>query len=80
MVRPKVELGPLSYVEFTERELEVLRIMVTGVSNQEIAQALHMSEGTVKRHIHNMLERPAAGAGPELAIEARVCGIAVNID
>lgn len=77
---PKVELGPLSYVEFTERELEVLRIMVTGVSNQEIAQTLHMSEGTVKRHIHNMLEKTGCRSRTELAIEARVCGIAVNID
>lgn len=77
---PKIELGPLSNVEFTDRELEVLRAMVTGISNQEISQKLGMSEGTVKWHIHNMLEKTECKSRTELAIEARVCGIAVNID
>ena len=77
---PKIELGPLSNVEFTDRELEVLRAMVTGISNQEISQKLGMSEGTVKWHIHNMLEKTDCKSRSELAIEARVCGIAVNID
>jgi DNA-binding NarL/FixJ family response regulator len=35
----------------TERELEVLRAVATGLTNGEIAQELHLSESTVKTHV-----------------------------
>ena len=38
----------------TERELEVLRLIAAGLSNQEIAQELIITVGTVKRHVHNI--------------------------
>src|SRR5262249_40128317 len=37
--------------ELTSRELEVLRLIVKGMSNKEIAQALSIAEGTVKIHV-----------------------------
>lgn len=37
--------------ELTERESEVLRRMARGATNREIAQSLHVSEGTVKSHV-----------------------------
>lgn len=77
---PKVSLGLASSDEFTERELEVLRIMITGVSNASIARKLNISESTVKNHIHNMLEKTGCESRTELAIEARVSGIVVNIE
>lgn len=77
---PKVELGPLNHADFTQRELDVLRIMVTGASNSEIAKKLYLSEGTVKFYIHNMLEKTGCKSRAELAIEARVSGIAINLD
>lgn len=77
---PRVKLGPLNYMDFSERELEVLRVMVTGVPNSVIAKKLKISESTVKSHIHNMLEKTGCKSRTELAIEARVSGIAVNID
>ena len=76
---PKVKLGLAFSNEFTERELEVLRIMITGVSNAAIARKLNISESTVKNHIHNMLEKTGCESRTELAIEARVSGIVVNI-
>ncbi len=39
------------------RELEVLALMAEGQSNQEIAARLSITVGTVKRHIHNILEK-----------------------
>jgi LuxR family maltose regulon positive regulatory protein len=38
----------------SERELEVLRLVVAGLSNREIAQNLVISLGTAKTHIHNI--------------------------
>jgi DNA-binding NarL/FixJ family response regulator len=41
----------------TERETEVLRLMVAGHSNREIADAFGMSEGTVKNHVSSILSK-----------------------
>jgi two-component system nitrate/nitrite response regulator NarL len=39
----------------TEREIEVLHLVVEGKSNQEIGQSLVISESTVKNHLRNIL-------------------------
>jgi len=44
---PRSQLSP--------RELDVLRLMVVGKRNREIADALSISEGTVKIHVSNIL-------------------------
>ena len=77
---PLIRLGLASSAEFTERELEVLRVMTTGVSNAAIAQKLGITENTVKNHIRHMMEKTGCKSRTELAIEARVSGIVVNID
>ena len=41
--------------ELTTRELEVLKLIVKGMSNKEIASALEITEGTVKVHVNNVL-------------------------
>ncbi len=41
----------------TDREIQVLQQMVTGATNQEIADRLFVSVNTVKNHVHNILEK-----------------------
>lgn len=43
--------------ELTERETEVLGQVVSGATNKEIAEALHITENTVKIHLRNILEK-----------------------
>ena len=45
---------PTSDNQLTEREREVLALMVKGMSNQDIADKLVVSLGTVKFHIGNI--------------------------
>jgi len=47
-------------VELTERESEVLRLMVTGASNHDIADQLVITEGTVKSHVKHILRKYGA--------------------
>jgi two-component system, NarL family, response regulator LiaR len=48
---------PNPFRELTGRELEVLRLVAAGKSNQEIAVSLVISEKTVKTHITNILAK-----------------------
>lgn len=48
---------PPGLVDLTTREREVLRMIAAGASNREIAQALFLSEGTVRNHISRILTR-----------------------
>ncbi len=77
---PKVQLGLADSEEFTDREMEVLRIMTTGATNAAIAEELGISENTVKQHIRHMMEKSGCASRTELAIEARVSGMAVHIE
>ncbi len=43
--------------KLTNREVEVLEQVVTGATNKEIAEALHITENTVKIHLRNILEK-----------------------
>jgi DNA-binding CsgD family transcriptional regulator len=47
-------------VELTEREAEVFDLMVTGASNQDIADRLVITEGTVKSHVKHILRKYGA--------------------
>lgn len=43
--------------ELTSRELEVLELIGQGLTNQDIAEKLVIEVGTVKNHVHNILEK-----------------------
>ena len=47
----------LEWKKLTPREQEIVRLIATGANNREIAEALYISEKTVKNHITNILSR-----------------------
>ena len=49
--------APNPFTDLTERELEVLQCIAGGLSNADIAQALVLSEYTVKSHVSNILAK-----------------------
>jgi two-component system NarL family response regulator len=69
----------LSGNALTERETEVLRTIVAGKSNKEIAAALFISEATVKTHINNLLSKLGAADRTQAARIALQRGI-VHLD
>jgi DNA-binding NarL/FixJ family response regulator len=48
---------PAAIADLTSRELTVLEHLARGLSNAEIAQALFVSEGTVKTHVARILSK-----------------------
>lgn len=49
------DAGGTTGVRLTERERSILRLVAGGYSNKEIGRSLHLSEGTVKNYISELL-------------------------
>ena len=77
---PNPEFGEVRKDDLTERELEVLRELTRNLTNEEIAEALHISPHTVKRHIENMLAKTGYKSRVDLAVNARILGLVVHDD
>lgn len=69
-VEPEISL-PSELAQLTPRELEVLKLIAIGANNREIAQQLYISEGTVKNHVTNILNRLNLRDRTQAAILAR---------
>ena len=59
----------------TSRELEVLQFIGQGLTNQEIADRLHLAPTTVKVHARNIYGKLGAGNRMQAAARARALGI-----
>jgi DNA-binding NarL/FixJ family response regulator len=64
-----------SLEELTERELEILRLLATGLSNAELAGELHLSEATVKTHVSSVLRKLAVRDRVQAVIAAYDAGL-----
>jgi DNA-binding NarL/FixJ family response regulator len=51
VIDSSVQPSTLVTAKLTERETAVLRLLADGLSNREIAQALHLTQGTVRNHV-----------------------------
>lgn len=57
--------------ELTEREREILALLGEGYSNRDIAEALVITVGTVKNHVHNILDKLDVHTRKQAAMVAR---------
>lgn len=53
----KEEHTPLQDCPLTAREMEVLKLIVDGLSNPEIAERLTITKATAKAHVHSILQK-----------------------
>lgn len=65
----------LTASELTEREREVLKLIVAGKSNKEIGAALGIAEGTVKIHVNNLLAKLGVSDRTQAVTEALKRGL-----
>ena len=65
-----LEMSPL-----TERELEVLELIVAGSSNAQIAEKLYITVGTVKTHVCSILNKLSASDRTQAAVRALRTGL-----
>lgn len=60
----------------TAREAEIVRMVASGLRNRGIAEQLHISEGTVKVHLHNIYEKLGVDGRLQLTLRAQRLGLA----
>ncbi|MEO1509035.1 MAG: response regulator transcription factor [Cyanobacteria bacterium J06633_23] len=59
----------------TDRELEILELIVSGCSNAQIADNLYITVGTVKTHVRNILNKLGANDRTQAAVRALRSGL-----
>ena len=66
--------GPLAE-PLTEREREVLRLLLEGATNREIASRLVLSVNTVKRHVYNLCGKLGVQSRAQAIVRARTLNL-----
>jgi len=59
----------------SEREIEILKVLAQGHTNKEIADHLHLAEGTVKNYVTSILHKIGARDRTQAALRARELGL-----
>lgn len=70
--RLQVRRGPAPAL--SEREVQILRMVVDGASNRDVAEQLHLSQNTIKFHVRQLLEKVGVANRTELATRAVQAG------
>jgi DNA-binding NarL/FixJ family response regulator len=67
--------NPSPAVQLTERELQILRLLVGGMSNKEIVRAVFLAEGTVRNHVSNILAKLECRDRTQAVLKAMELGL-----
>jgi NarL family two-component system response regulator LiaR len=70
-----LEESPAPVDQLTRRELDVLRCIARGMSNEEIAQELSITVWTVSSHVHNLLDKLNLSSRTQAALYAVEIGL-----
>ena len=70
----RVEKNRLLVAKLSQRECEILRLLVRGLSNKEIAAELSLTEGTVKNHMSGIFHKLGVEDRTAAALKARDLG------
>lgn len=71
---PEIKKAPNSY-GLTERELDVLELMVEGLSNPQIADKLVITRATAKAHVHSILQKLCVSSRTQATVTAMKEGL-----
>jgi len=74
---PAVSFGNIKSTDLSKREIQVLREVIMGVTNAEIAERLNLSQHTVRDYIQVIMEKTGYRTRTELAVKARETGIII---
>ncbi len=72
-LKPPAPAG--NFAHLSQRELEVLKLMVEGYSNPEIAARLYLSANTVKTHVRNIMNKLSVDDRVQAAVVALRSGL-----
>jgi LuxR family maltose regulon positive regulatory protein len=61
--------------DVSHREREILRFVAAGLSNREIARTLHLSEATIKWHLHNLFAKFAVRSRTQAVLKGKSIGL-----
>lgn len=71
-------MGLATSSEFTERELDVLRELISGDTDEMIAERLNLSVHTIKKYVKSMFQKTGCTTRTQLAVMALESGIVVR--
>ncbi len=74
-LKPMTSVEPNIVGQLSQRELEVLKLMVEGLSNPEIAAQLYLSPNTVKTHVRGIMNKLAVDDRVQAAVVALRAGL-----
>lgn len=74
----RLSVDPAGFEEnqdVSHREREILRLVAAGLSNRDIAQAVHLSEATIKWHLHNLFAKLGVRSRTQAVLKGKSLGL-----
>jgi len=76
--KPVVQIGNLTSNDLSSRDIEVLRLLIDGKTDREIAEILHYSPDTIHVKVKDLLARTGYKTRTRLAVAVRETGFIIN--